>query len=207
MTTSICLLFLVGLAAAITPQNEDKRGSKPHTMGNPHKASPAKANAHHAANKDSKKVMSLLEKEQEAKKDKDEAGHLQFRSKKIQGSSGTSISKLKHWLQQIGVADPPKGLFLVLAAVMATIFFAAVASSMRGRVEDKLKGIIGASGVSTSSSDVTSSETGSTDKELKNRMERFEQRLGEHKKRIEDDNSDASSTTSKIRAARMIQKK
>lgn len=41
------------------------------------------------------------------------------------------------------------------------------------------------SGLSTSSSDITSSETGSTDRELKNRMERFEKRLEEHKRMLE----------------------
>merc|ERR1719478_1641598 len=41
------------------------------------------------------------------------------------------------------------------------------------------------SGLSPSSSDITSSETGSTDRELKSRMERFEQRLEDHKKMLE----------------------
>eukprot|EP00746_Dinoflagellata_sp_MGD_P075437 gnl/MRDRNA2_/MRDRNA2_30358_c0_seq1.p1 gnl/MRDRNA2_/MRDRNA2_30358_c0~~gnl/MRDRNA2_/MRDRNA2_30358_c0_seq1.p1 ORF type:complete len:187 (-),score=40.39 gnl/MRDRNA2_/MRDRNA2_30358_c0_seq1:171-647(-) len=50
------------------------------------------------------------------------------------------------------------------------------------------------SGLSTSSSDITSSETGSTDKELKSRMERFEKRLEEHKRMIEA--KDGASSTS-----------
>merc|ERR1719401_1338063 len=51
------------------------------------------------------------------------------------------------------------------------------------------------SGLSTSSSDITSSETGSTDRELKSRMERFEKRLEEHKKMLEKKDDGSSSVT------------
>merc|ERR1719387_929912 len=51
------------------------------------------------------------------------------------------------------------------------------------------------SGLSTSSSDITSSETGSTDRELKSRMERFEKRLEEHKKMLETRGDESSSIT------------
>merc|ERR1719265_2011719 len=51
------------------------------------------------------------------------------------------------------------------------------------------------SGLSTSSSDVTSSETGSTDRELKSRMERFEKRLEQHKAMLESKGDDSSSVS------------
>merc|ERR1719313_1194764 len=51
------------------------------------------------------------------------------------------------------------------------------------------------SGLSTSSSDITSSETGSTDRELKSRMERFEKRLEDHKKMLETKDPEAGSSS------------
>ena len=51
------------------------------------------------------------------------------------------------------------------------------------------------SGLSTSSSDITSSETGSTDRELKSRMERFEKRLEDHKKMLETRDPEAGSSS------------
>jgi hypothetical protein len=50
-------------------------------------------------------------------------------------------------------------------------------------------------GLSTSSSDITSSETGSTDRELKSRMERFEKRLEDHKKMLETRDPEAGSSS------------
>merc|ERR1719378_427428 len=66
---------------------------------------------------------------------------------------------------------------------------------MRSRSGNSYMAFGNKSGLSTSSSDITSSETGSTDKELKSRMERFEQRLDEHKKLLEGKRDVSSSIT------------
>merc|ERR1719165_44790 len=76
----------------------------------------------------------------------------------------------------------------VLLVILAVFFISKSRSEGYKAFGDK-------SGLSTSSSDITSSETGSTDRELKSRMERFEKRLEEHKKMLETKGDESSSVT------------
>merc|ERR1719183_1085715 len=80
---------------------------------------------------------------------------------------------------------------LVVALVVVLVMVAMASRSNAGSYKtfgDK-------SGLSTSSSDITSSETGSTDRELKSRMERFEKRLEDHKKLLETRDPEAGSSS------------
>merc|ERR1719379_3115642 len=93
--------------------------------------------------------------------------------------------------------DDPQGpspLLLggIVAAIIVVIFCVFRAVRNRG---DGYRAFGDKSGLSTSSSDITSSETGSTDRELKSRMERFETRLQEHKKMLESKGEESSSVT------------
>lgn len=77
-------------------------------------------------------------------------------------------------------------VLLIVAALITTIIFASCL--MKHNIENaKVKYFMQGSGLSTSSSnDARSSEDASTDKELKSRMNRFQQRLVEHQKRLEE---------------------
>merc|ERR1719199_429234 len=80
---------------------------------------------------------------------------------------------------------------IVLVVLLAIILLVIAANSHKSPYKtfgDK-------SGLSTSSSDITSSETGSTDRELKSRMERFEKRLEDHKKMLETRDPEAGSSS------------
>eukprot|EP00746_Dinoflagellata_sp_MGD_P001435 gnl/MRDRNA2_/MRDRNA2_102707_c0_seq1.p1 gnl/MRDRNA2_/MRDRNA2_102707_c0~~gnl/MRDRNA2_/MRDRNA2_102707_c0_seq1.p1 ORF type:complete len:224 (-),score=55.63 gnl/MRDRNA2_/MRDRNA2_102707_c0_seq1:103-774(-) len=74
-------------------------------------------------------------------------------------------------------------MVLILVAAGVIVLFAVVIFAKSGH--DGYKSFGDRSGLSTSSSEITSSETGSTDRELKNRMDRFEKRLEEHKRMLE----------------------
>merc|ERR1719161_2868232 len=76
----------------------------------------------------------------------------------------------------------PVTIGIIVGAVVVVLLAIFVISRNRG---EGYKAFGDKSGLSTSSSDITSSETGSTDRELKSRMERFEKRLEEHKKMLE----------------------
>merc|ERR1719379_3198359 len=93
--------------------------------------------------------------------------------------------------------DDPQGpspLLLggIVAAIIVVIFCVFRAVRNRG---DGYRAFGDKSGLSTSSSDITSSETGSTDRELKSRMERFEKRLDDHKKMLETRDPEAGSSS------------
>merc|ERR1719311_1003170 len=81
---------------------------------------------------------------------------------------------------------------LIIAAVLVILL--AIFLISKSRIQS-YKAFGDKSGLSTSSSDITSSETGSTDRELKSRMERFEKRLEEHKKMLETKGDESSSVT------------
>jgi len=80
-----------------------------------------------------------------------------------------------------------------IGIVAILLIVAVIASKNRG---EGYKAFGDKSGLSTSSSDITSSETGSTDRELKSRMERFEKRLEDHKKMLETKGDGESSSVS-----------
>lgn len=234
--TPISLVFLAGLVTAITrvtaitPQNEDKPGVKPEIMGHmQHKASQVQMEDKHAGNVkgpgnppaeyaiDHKATEQVAHGEKKAeghgngavKSSANAAGHGQDQGTVVDKSTVAKAAKRYNVWE--GEMEPPSRSTVILlgAALLITIIFAACAVfSMKHKWQDKGRGLIGGSGLSTSSSDITSSETGSTDRELKSRMERFEQRLEHHKKRIEAETSEGSSSCdSKMRNARMVQKK
>merc|ERR1719183_2318512 len=75
---------------------------------------------------------------------------------------------------------------IVWVVIGSAVFVAVVGAATRAYANRSGYKTFGdKSGLSTSSSDITSSETGSTDRELKSRMERFEKRLEDHKKMLE----------------------
>merc|ERR1719487_1516423 len=85
---------------------------------------------------------------------------------------------------------------IVWVVIGAAVFVAVVGVATRAYANRSGYKTFGdKSGLSTSSSDITSSETGSTDRELKSRMERFEKRLEEHKKMLETKGDESSSVT------------
>eukprot|EP00746_Dinoflagellata_sp_MGD_P010672 gnl/MRDRNA2_/MRDRNA2_122130_c0_seq1.p1 gnl/MRDRNA2_/MRDRNA2_122130_c0~~gnl/MRDRNA2_/MRDRNA2_122130_c0_seq1.p1 ORF type:complete len:186 (+),score=35.91 gnl/MRDRNA2_/MRDRNA2_122130_c0_seq1:55-558(+) len=87
-------------------------------------------------------------------------------------------------------------MIIAVVAVVVLVLLVAVFIRQRGAGSNYNMAFGNKSGLSTSSSDITSSETGSTDKELKSRMERFEMRLAEHKKMLEaKDETGSSSVT------------
>merc|ERR1719337_360209 len=66
---------------------------------------------------------------------------------------------------------------IVWVVIGSAVFVAVVGAASRAYANRSGYKTFGdKSGLSTSSSDITSSETGSTDRELKSRMERFEKR-------------------------------
>lgn len=92
------------------------------------------------------------------------------------------------WGTRRAIDINPTMIVLIVAVVMVVLMFAVFALKEKSPTEKSLyQAFTQGSGLSTSSSDVTSSETGSTDKELKCRMERFEQRLEYHRKKMEDE--------------------
>merc|ERR1719355_446694 len=85
---------------------------------------------------------------------------------------------------------------IVWVVIGAAVFVAVVGVATRAYANRSGYKTFGdKSGLSTSSSDITSSETGSTDRELKSRMERFEKRLEEHKKMLETRDPEAGSSS------------
>merc|ERR550514_2140165 len=96
--------------------------------------------------------------------------------------------------KNIGSTDEvsPTMIAVVVGAVVCILLAIFVISKNRG---EGYKAFGDKSGLSTSSSDITSSETGSTDRELKSRMEPFEKRLEEHKKMLETKSNEGSSVT------------
>jgi hypothetical protein len=95
-----------------------------------------------------------------------------------------------------GIDTSPTLMVLIVSAVIVTLMFAVFALKEKSPKEKNFySAFVNGSGLSTSSSDITSSETGSTDRELKNRMERFEQRLEDHKRKLEAEGQIERSTT------------
>lgn len=118
------------------------------------------------------------------------AALLQQHSLNIKGSERSQKSdkalKLKETEGPAGEVNISPALLFVIVAGVALVVALMVSWIMRSQDRDYHKFLGERSGLSTSSSDVTSSETGSTDRELKSRMERFERRLEEHKRMLEE---------------------
>merc|ERR1719265_1188129 len=78
-------------------------------------------------------------------------------------------------------------VFAVVGTVVMLFLCMAGASyvSNVAKVSSTYAALKGAKASGTSSSDITSSETSSTNRELKGRMERFERRLQQHKMELE----------------------
>merc|ERR1719446_1158652 len=72
--------------------------------------------------------------------------------------------------------DQPTTLIIIIVAALGVIIMGLCMYTFSSK-RTSYKAFGDKSGLSTSSSDITSSETGSTDRELKSRMERFEKRL------------------------------
>merc|ERR1719263_1950577 len=86
----------------------------------------------------------------------------------------------------------PLTISIVVGAILVVILAIFVVAKNRG---EGYKAFGDKSGLGTSSSDITSSETGSTDRELKSRMERFEKRLEDHKKMLGTRDPEAGSSS------------
>merc|ERR1719498_563488 len=100
-------------------------------------------------------------------------------------------------IKQTASEESQKGVSpIVWCVVGAAVFVAVVGAASRLYANRSGYKTFGdKSGLSTSSSDIASSETGSTDRELKSRMERFEKRLEDHKKMLETRDPEAGSSS------------
>merc|ERR1719152_939335 len=109
--------------------------------------------------------------------------------------------KAKTFLAQKEVTDTDELNPTTIAIAVGSVVLLVIVLAMVARSRSEgYKAFGDKSGLSTSSSDITSSETGSTDRELKSRMERFEKRLEEHKKMIEAKSDSGTSVTTSERS-------
>merc|ERR1719152_1147978 len=104
--------------------------------------------------------------------------------------------KAKTFLAQKEVTDTDELNPTTIAIAVGSVVLLVIVLAMVARSRSEgYKAFGDKSGLSTSSSDITSSETGSTDRELKSRMERFEKRLEDHKKMLETRDPEAGSSS------------
>lgn len=198
-----CFVFLLGLVAAIkriTPHTEDKVRAETQITSPMHTVEDsALPSGLIQANADDK-IQAKSEVKKEVKKE----------AKNKKNDKADPLLVDPRFLVQEKAPSLSTCLLIAAAFITTAIFVMFVVKNKYA--DGKSKGIhqiIPGSCLSTSSSDVTSSETGSTDKELKSRMKRFEERLENHQKRLQEslDEDGVSPADKKETIMKYLQKK